>query len=314
MKRTILITLALLFVRMTTLYGQTNPDKANAVVVTGARFAYPLVQKWIDEYASINPAAKIVIEPRGTTDPSQYDILIDAWEHDEGTKQNREYLYVARYPILTVANRSSDFARRYGEKGLTHGLIKQLFFHDIFADTEDQKAIKEPFSVYTRMQKAGSPATFAAHFGYDQKEIKGDAIAGSDEHLLQAVLRDSTGVTYLPMTTAYDLTAKKPVHGIVILAYDLNGNGRVNGEEKFYESLDIAIQRLESLPPKEARNMPMEYLHLSVSRDGVKPEAFEFLQWIIQNGRNYLHDFGFLQPEPHRFETKTFNHLVLKDR
>src|SRR5690349_303278 len=58
------------------------------VAITGVRFAYPLVQKWIDDYAKINPEVQVIIESRGTTDPAKYDILIEAYEPDAETKRN----------------------------------------------------------------------------------------------------------------------------------------------------------------------------------------------------------------------------------
>src|SRR6187455_1724823 len=44
------------------------------VVITGVRFAYPLVQKWIDDYNKENPDVQIIIESRGSADPAKYDI------------------------------------------------------------------------------------------------------------------------------------------------------------------------------------------------------------------------------------------------
>ena len=149
---------------------QTTDKKPKVVVITGARFAYPLVQKWIDDYNESD--VQIIIESRGTNDPAQYDILIDAYEHDEQLRKTREYVYFARYAVLPVANSKSDFAKTYVSKGLNKDLIKQVFFNDIYSNRDDQK-IKSPYTVYTRLQKAGAPIIFAKYFGYEQKDIKG---------------------------------------------------------------------------------------------------------------------------------------------
>lgn len=159
--------------------------QGKVVVITGTRFAYPLIQKWIDEYNQINPSVQIIIESRGTSDPSNYDVLAEAYEQDDAVKKNREYLYLARYAILPVANSKSSFAKTYAEKGITKDLINQLFFHDMFADKDNEQRIKTPYTIYTRLQKAGAPIVFTKYFGYQQKDIKGKAIAGSDEHLLK---------------------------------------------------------------------------------------------------------------------------------
>jgi phosphate transport system substrate-binding protein len=272
--------------------------KENKIVaITGVRFAYPLVQKWIDDYNKINPEVQIIIESRGSSDPAKYDILIEAYEPDEELKKTRNYSYIGRYVILPVANSHAAFSKVYGSKGLSRDLIKQLFFHDIFADKKEQTTIKEPYTVYTRLQKAGAPITFSKHFGYQQKDIRGKSIAGADEHLLKALLRDSVGLSYLPMNLLFDQQTGKPIQGITILPVDLNGNGKISDDEKFYSDLPAVIQHLEEKNQKDINNVPIEYLNFSVDKNGSSPEAIAFLQWVIQNGEHDLHAFGFLKPE-----------------
>jgi len=276
---------------------QTNDKQPKIVVLTGTRFAYPLVQKWIDDYNKVNPDVQLIIEARGTNDPTKYDILIEAYEPDEEAKKSRDYVYIARYAILPVVNSQSAFAKIYSDKGLNQELIKQLFFHDI---TADKKEIKTPFTVYTRLQKAGAPITFTKYFGYEQKDILGKVIAGSDEHLLKALLRDSIGLSYLPVNLIYDQATGKPHTGITVLPVDLDGNGKVGSDEKFYTDLLTVVQRLEEKVLKEISNVPIEYLNLSVNKTNPNPEAVSFLQWIIQNGQKDIHGFGFLKPEESR--------------
>lgn len=281
------------------------------VVITGVRFAYPLVQKWIDDYNEENPDVQIIIESRGTADPAKFDILIEAYDKDVELLKSREYVYVARYAVLPVANAHSGFAKTYSTKGVNNALINQLFFHNIFADKDKKIDVKEPYTIYTRLQKAGAPITFAKYFGHEHKDIVGKAIAGSDEHLLKAILRDSTGVTYLPLTLAYDLATRKPVEGLSILPVDLSGNGKVNDEEKFYDNLTKVIDQLEQRSAKEINNIPVEYLHMSVDGNGT-PEAISFLRWVIHNGQKDLHEFGYLVPEAGRVQADKFEQFASK--
>lgn len=282
------------------------------VAITGVRFAYPLVQKWIDDYNQVNPEVQIIIESRGTSDPANYDILIEAFEPDAVTKKSRDYIYIGRYAILPVANSHSAFSKVYSNKGLHAELIKQLFFHDIFSDKKE--SIKTPYTVYTRLQKAGAPLTFSKYYGYQQKDIQGKSIAGADEHLLKAVLRDSTGLSYSPLNLLYDLKTGLPLQGITILPVDFNGNGKVSDDERFYDNLSTVIQHLEEKSIKEINNVPIEYLNLSVDNNGSSPEAISFLQWVIQNGQSDLHTFGFLQPEQVRLEKEKQADFVLKGK
>jgi len=286
--------------------------KQQVVLITGVRFAYPLVQQWIDDFNKVNPDIQVVIESRGSADPAKYDILIEAYEPDDAVKKSREYIYIARYAILPVANSNSAFAKTYADKGLNKDIITQLFFHDIYADKEKQQEIKAPYTIYTRLQKAGAPIVFTKYFGYEQKDIKGKAIAGADEHLLKSIVRDSTGVSYLPLSLIYDHNSKKPVEGISVLPVDLNGNGKVNDDEKFYDDLGKVIQQLEGKSSKEINNIPVEYIHFSVDKTTVSREAVEFLRWVIHNAQNNLHDFGYLNPEPNRLEKEKFEQFASK--
>ncbi len=203
---------------------------------------------------------------------------------------------------MPVANSKSGIAKLYLDKGLDKGLITQLFFHDIYADKEKQEEIKAPYTTYTRLQKAGAPITFASYYGYEQKDIKGKAIAGADEHILKAVLRDSTAISYLPVSLIYDRDTKKSVEGITVLPVDLNGNGRVNDEEKFYNDLPTVVQRLESTSAKDLNNVPIGYLHFSVDKKSASTDAVAFIKWVIENGQKDLSDFGYLKPEPEKLE------------
>jgi ABC-type phosphate transport system substrate-binding protein len=290
----------------------TAKPNQQVVRITGVRFAYPLVQKWIDEFNKEYPDVQVIIESRSSSDPKEYDILVESYEQSEEIKEQREYVYIARYAVLPVANSKSEFAKVYSDKGLDKDLITQIFFHDIYADTEEQKDIKAPFTVYTRLQKAGAPISFSHYYGFEQKDVKGKAIAGADEHLLKALLRDSTGISYLPSPVIYDRNTSKVVAGITVLPVDLNGNGKVNDEEKFYDEVTTVAQRIEGSRTKDLNNLPLGYIHLSVDKSGVSPHALTFLKWVVRNGEKDLHALGYLKPEPEKLEKDQFEEFASK--
>lgn len=288
-----------------------TPSSPRVVVVTGNRFSYKLVQKWIDEYNKVNPDVQIIIEARGTNDPAKFQILAEVYPQEEEFRKNRQYINVGRYAILPVATSKSQFANYFLERGLNTEAIKQVFFSNIYADKEKQLKIDAPYTVYTRLQKAGVPFVFAKFFDFQQKDIKGTSIAGADEHLVKALLRDPNGVTYLPLVLIYDQQTRKAINGLTVLPVDINGNGRLNDDEKFYGSLDAVIQRLENKESGDIKNIPVEYLHLSVDKQSASQDAIDFLTWVNEHGKNDLHEFGYLLPDASR-ENEKFNEFASK--
>lgn len=300
-----------MFAAVGTANAQTTKSNTNqkVVIVTGARISYKLIEKWIDEYSKVTPGVQIVVESRGSADPQKYDILAEVYEHPAEIKEKRQYISVGRYAVLPVATATSSFAKVYGKEGLTKQHFTQIFFHDIFADKEKEKPIKAPYTVYTRMQRAGVPVIFSKYFGYEQKDIKGTGIAGADTHLIKALLRDSTGVTYLPSSMIYDESGR-PQEGLAVIPVDVNGNGKISDEEKFVDQFEKVVARLEASEPNQIKNIPIDYLHLSVDKQSASAEAIAFLKWVNENGHQYLHQFGFFLPEERKEETKNFNEFV----
>lgn len=294
-------------------HGSTSdkPEQVNqkVVIITGARISYKLIERLIDEYSRTNPSVQIVVEWRGSNDPQNYDILAEVYEHPAEVKNNRAYVTIGRYAVFPVANASSAFAKVYAQEGLTKQHITQIFFHDIFADKEKEKPIKAPYTVYTRLQKAGVPVIFSKYFGYEQKDIKGVGIAGADTHLAKALLRDSTGVTYFPTCVIFQQDGR-PQDGLAVIPVDVNGNNKVSDDEKFADHFDKIIEKLENANPTDIKNIPMDYLHLSVDKKSTNAEAIAFLKWVNDNSQKYLHEFGFLLPEPKRADKEKFNEFA----
>ena len=269
------------------------------VVITGVRFAYPLVEKWIKDYKTINPSVQVSIDPRSTVDPTNYDLLIEAYEPNQNIKDSREFFYFGKYALLPAANSTSEFAKNYCNKGLTEKQIKEIFFQDVFADKKNQEKINYPLTVYTRLQRAGAPITFAHYFGFEQQNIKGKAISGSDEHLIKALLKDSTGVSYATLGLLYNLETRKILEGLTVIPVDQDGDGRVSNNEKQVNDVDEIIAKLES---SKLRNIPVEYLHISVSKTNTNREALNFLTWAFSQSQDDLHRFGYLKPNSQRYQ------------
>lgn len=266
----------------------TSPDK---VVITGARFSYPLIEHWITRYKAVRPETQVVIQTRTNTDPAGYDILVEGYEHEENFRATRDYLFVAQYAVIPFANSASPLIRAQSD-GLTSDDIKHIFFHDPLS--ERKVSALPNVTVYTRLQKAAASAVFAAFYGYTQQNIKGKSIGGTDEHLIKVVQKDTSGVSYSPINLLYDMSSKSLLQGLAPIPVDMDGNKKITVEERSFTSLITLIDFLEK---HNNRSVPTSHLHLSLPKVHHNTEAIRFLQWVAEHGQEALHEFGFLLPE-----------------
>jgi phosphate transport system substrate-binding protein len=279
------------------------------VIITGARFSYPLLKKWIEEYATVNAGVEVVIDPRTTSDPANFDLLVEAYE-PENYKDKREFITFARFAVVPIANEQSPLAKARAGKGLTPDELRQAYFQDIFADQSKAAPLTEPFTTYTRLQTSGSAFVFASHFGFTQQNILGKAIAGADEHLVKAITKDTQGIGYAPVPVAFDVVSRTLQPGIVLLQIDADGNKKLSADELLPANLEKTLQVLEN----NSGQIPVGSLQLSIAKHNLSSEALQFLKWVIENGQDDLQGFGFFKPDEKRFqqEKQKFDQLASK--
>src|SRR5690554_1617281 len=245
-------------------------SSGNEIVVSGARFTTSLFEHWIAEYQKLHPDANFRIENKGSAEYSTADITIHGHKLDKSEiDKNREYISIAKYAIVPVANAQSLFAETYGEKGLSRDELKQAFFYDPIG--QEKVTLKIPFNVYTRVQKAPSPTAFAANFGYSQQDIHGRAIAGADIHLIMSVLRDPQGITYAPLALIYSPETGKPQENLKVIPVDFDDS--------------------------KSKNVPVVDIQVSIVKENPKPESVQFLQWILEKGQESLKQYGYLKAD-----------------
>ncbi len=272
------------------------------VLITGTRFTYPLVEKWISEFKIKYPDVEVKILPRGLVTPDSGNIVINAHKLlPNEVKQGYTTINISKYALLPVANANNPLINEYA-KGLREKDIKDLFFEkDIFESTGKEKKKKNKFqpTIYTREQKACAPTTFASHYGFTQDNIIGKGVSGDDKHLINAILKDSSGLTYNVPVFIYDLTSRKVKPGIKVIPLDLNENGKLDADENIYENLDELIAGLES---EKHTAIPVEYVNISYPKviNSDNNNLKLFINYILNEGQQFNHQFGFID-----FDQKT---------
>lgn len=267
------------------------------IIITGSRFTYPLIEKWKLEFQKQYPDVQIKIIPRGSINADSAHLIINAHKlKPEEIKGGNYVINIARYAILPVANSQMPLLKQWNEKGLKIKALKDLYFlkADEYERTETKKkaAGYQP-TLYTRAQKACAPISFARKYGFVQDDILGKPIGGDDRHLITAIELDTNGITYSSINLIYNLDTRKPKDKIIPIPLDINSNGKIDEEERFYTDLDKAIVFLQS--PK-AKDIAIEHVNITYPAQVVlqNPNLKIWIEWILTQGQRYNTEMGFL--------------------
>lgn len=258
-----------------------------AVIISGTKFTYPLIEKWIAEYTKLNQDVKIQINPKLATGHTA-DLTIVA--HQPGVSelnQNQELISAAKYALLPVTNTNNPILNT-AKRGLTKKEIDKLFFEVVDYDAEP--TIEKPkfrATIYARDNKACSSNALANYFGRQTTEIRGKKVLGDDIYLLSAVKKDSIGLAYNNLNYLYDTSSRKLKDGIALLPLDLKKD--VKGI--LTANLDHVIDILEKV---KIETIPVETISFVYSNSNLNKEVSGFLKWVLTEGQKYNHEKGFL--------------------
>jgi phosphate transport system substrate-binding protein len=288
---------ALLVLLAFTSYSQTKEN--GKVLISGTRFTYPLVEKWISEFNKTYPDVEVRILPRKSSKEDSANLVINAHQiNPENLKPGYEYINIGRYALLAISNSNNPANEKWLKKGLKESEVKKLFFEDAnYFESENTKNKKKEKdfqpTVYTREEKACAPIAFANHYGFQQENIKGKGVSGDDKYLIYALKKDSSAITYNNPGYVFDLKTRTVVPGITIIPYDLNENGKVDEDENFYSDLDQLIQNAES---NKSGALPVEHVNISYPKqfNSSNNNIKLFLDFVLREGQKFNHEYGFL--------------------
>lgn len=300
MKKTLIILITFFISSLLISFKKTKLEK-EYIYITGSRFTYPLIEKWIVEYQKIYTNSNIRLIKRGLNlniDSVNLTIISRKLTPEDLGEKN-EAIQVAQYAILPIVNSKNQTLLKKINNVLREKELKELFFNpnqnefevEVQEINKKTKFINQ-FNVYTRLTKSDASISFADHYGSEQKFIKGKQISGDDQHLIQALINDTAGLSYNNLGFIYDLNTRQNVVGISVIPIDLNNNKYFDIEEKkIYSSLDNVVEYLEQ---NETSKIPTENVNLVFEKDTKNKELKSFLNWILTEGQKYNHQYGFL--------------------
>ena len=299
MKRIALTIAVLLSINISTVWakgasaGELSPESnaANASsvrYVKAPRFARPLVEKWITEYAKTQPGVEFQIA-NGNQNLGNVDLNVVFDNQDTNTKVfSHNVVFFGEFAVLPITASGSEAAKVLEGKHLNSKKLKQLFFLNDDFD-EDVKKVKafENLIVYSGSNASSVAASFAHNFGEESSSFRGKRISGDDLFLNTALSKDPQGVSFNALPNIFDLQSRHIKSGLTIIGIDV----KKDLEETFSDkaTLDEVINVLENGKVSE----------VAVEKIGVRYNEGDdavnrFLKWILEKGTQYNHEFGLL--------------------
>jgi len=269
--------------------GMGNSTNASSVrYVKAPRFARPLVEKWITEYAKTQPGVEFQIA-KGNQNQDNIDLNVVFDNQDTKSEDfSHTVVYFGEFAVLPITASGSEAAKVLEGKHLNSKKLKQLYFLNDDFD-EDVKKIKqfEKLVIYSGSNAASVATTFAHNFGEESCSFRGKRISGDDLFLNTALAKDPLGVSFNALPNIFDLNSRHIKSDLTIIGIDV----KKALEETFTDkaTLDEIICVLENGKVSEV-TVEKIGIRYNEADDAVK----QFIRWILDKGTKYNHEYGLL--------------------
>lgn len=269
------------------------------ISISGAFALYPMTIKWADEFRKIHPNVRFDISAggagKGMADVlnNMVDIgMVSREINPEELKKDAFPISVTKDAVVPVINSTNPLLNDLLSKGLKKDVANSIWIKGNCKKWSDAFEIKSnlPIHIYTRADACGAGEMWAKYLGKKQEDLLGTGVF-SDPGLAQAVKRDALGIGYNNIGYAYDAITKKQIDGIRVIPIDLNDNGKIDDDEKFYDSLNEIINAIATnkYPSPPARELYF------VTKGMTKNKAvIEFIKWVLTDGQQFVHDAGYI--------------------
>ena len=298
MKRLALTIAVLLSINISTIWAEGNSTNTSSVrYVKAPRFTRPLVEKWITEYAKTQPGVEFQIA-KGNQNQGNIDLNVVFDNQDTKPQDFSHIVYFGEFAVLPITASGSEAAKVLEGKHLNSKKLKQLYFlNDDFDEDVKKNKQFEKLIIYSGSNATSVAASFAHNFGEESSSFRGKRISGDDLFLNTALAKDPLGVSFNALPNIFDLQSRHIKNDLTIIGIDVKKNIEENFSDK--ATLDELISVLENGKISE----------VAVEKIGVNYNQGDdainhFLEWVLENGTKYNHEFGLLNLDQKVTETQ----------
>ena len=285
----IALTIAVLFsISINNIWAEETSTNASSVrYVKAPRFARPLVEKWITEYAKTQPDVEFQI---AKGNQSQDNIALNIVFDNQNTEREEfsHVVYFGEFAVLPITASGSEAAKVLEGKHLNSKKLKQLYFlNDDFDEDVKKNKQFDKLVIYSGSNASSVATSFAHNFGEESSNFRGKRISGDDLFLNTALAKDPLGVSFNALPNIFDLKSRHIKENLTIIGIDVKKSLEDSFSDK--ASLDELILALENGKVSE---VAVEKIGVSynIADDAVN----QFLSWVLAQGTKYNHEFGLL--------------------
>lgn len=269
------------------------------LTLSGAFALYPLAIQWADEFHRLHPQVDIDISAggagKGITDvlADQVDFgMVSRELKSQEVEKGALAFVVAKDGVVPTVNEKNPVYKELMTKGLSREVARKLWLSEspLTWGQVVGSSCSAKVDVYTRSDACGAAETWASFLGKKQEDLKGTGLFG-DPSVAETVQKDVNGIGFNNIGYAYNDKTHKPTRGLAIVPIDVNDNGKVDAEERFYGTMDELMSAISDgrYPTPPARN-----LYLVTAGRPKNPVIKAFLQYVITKGQRLTKPAGFV--------------------
>ncbi len=307
-KISILITFILFTLYNPASFSQNKPS--GQISISGAFALYPMVIKWADEYKKINPDVRFDISAggagKGISDALNGMVeigMVSREIYPEELKKGAFPIAITKDAVVAVVNELNPSINEIMTTGLTKDAASNIWITGKYTTWKQVFGGKStaPVHIYTRSDACGAAEMWAKFFGKKQEDLLGVGVFG-DPGLAQAVKKDQLGIGYNNIGYVYDSKTRQQLKGLKVVPIDLNNNGKIDSDEKFYDSLNDLIAAIAS---GKYPSPPARELYFVMKGSFVKNKIVtDFIRWVLSDGQKFVNEAGYISLPGERIETE----------
>lgn len=274
-------------------------DLHGNITVSGAYALYPLMLRWADAFSQRHPGVTVDVSAggsgKGITDvlADQVDLGMVSRELKAPELQRGAVpVAVARDAVVPVINVRNPLFRQLQRRGLSQAVARDIWVTGRVKTWGQVAATSNttPINVYTRSDACGAAETFAAWLRSHQEDLLGPGVYG-DPGIARQVANDADGIGMSNISYAYDDRTGRPNPGLAVIPIDVNDNGSIDLNERFYATKSELIEAIRSnrYPTPPAREL---FVVTKGQPQGKLVKAF--LRFIIGEGQRYNESAGYI--------------------